>query len=103
VFAYEFARDKAYHFVALTQPGGARVFDTMFTSVRRLSTSEAGAIRPRRIDVVTVSRGETAQSLARRMAYDSFQTERFLVLNGLASGAALTPGQKVKIVVYTAD
>jgi predicted Zn-dependent protease len=33
------------------------------------------------------------------MAYDSAQEERFRVLNALSSGATVTPGQKVKIVV----
>jgi hypothetical protein len=39
-------------------------------------------------------------TLAARMAYPNYQTERFLALNGLASNATLTSGQKVKIVTY---
>src|SRR3546814_7821327 len=58
VFAYEFSRGQAFHFVALTQAGRGGVFNSMFTSVRRLSTAEAAAIRPRRVDVVTVGRSE---------------------------------------------
>jgi predicted Zn-dependent protease len=100
VFAYEFARDRAYHFVALNQAGQARLFDPMFASVRRLSEGEAAAIRPRRLSIVTVRRGDTVQSLASRMAYRDNQLERFLVLNGLSSNVPLTPGQRVKIVVY---
>lgn len=100
VFAYEFASDRAYHFVAMTPAGQMSSFDAMFASVRRMSDAEARAVRPRRIDVVTVSRGESAASIARRMAFTSFQTERFLVLNGLTATAALTPGQRVKIAVY---
>jgi predicted Zn-dependent protease len=38
--------------------------------------------------------------MAGRMAYKNFQTERFLALNGLASNATVTSGQKVKIVTY---
>ena len=72
----------------------------MFTSLRRLSASEAAAIRPRRVDVVTVKSGDTVASLARRMAYSSYQAERFQVLNRLAANSRLTPGQKVKLVVY---
>ena len=52
------------------------------------------------IDVVTVGRGDTMQSLAARMAYRDYQMDRFLALNGLASGGRLLPGQKVKLVVY---
>jgi len=102
VFAYEFSKGSAFHFVALTQAGGGNVFNTMFNSVRRLSAAEAAAIKPRRIDVVTVGRGDTVATLARRMAYSNFQTERFQVLNRLNASSRLTPGQKVKIVVYAA-
>ena len=100
VFAYEFSRSSAFHFVTLTQAGGGGVFNSMFNSVRRLSTAEAAAIKPRRIDVVTIGRGDTMASLARRMAYSNYQAERFQVLNRLGASSRLTPGQKVKIVVY---
>lgn len=100
VFAYEFSRSSAFHFVALTKAGGAGTFNSMFNSVRRLSASEASAVRPRRIDVVTVQSGDTVASLSRRMAYNNYQSERFQVLNRLTSNSRLTPGQKVKIVVY---
>src|SRR3546814_20402719 len=99
-FAYEFSRNSSFHFVALTKAGGAGTFNSMFGSLRRLSVSEAAAIRPRRVDVVTVKRGDTVASLARRMAYSSYQAERFQVLNRLAANSRLTPGQKVKIVTY---
>ncbi len=100
VFAYEMARDRAYHFVALTPAGRSGTFDSMFRSVRRLSSSEAAAIRPRRVDVVTVRRGDTMASLAQRMAYRDYQLERFRVLNGLTTNAVLTPGDRVKIITY---
>ena len=101
VFAYQWDRDTAYHFVALTRAGeGLTPFASMVNSLRRVSTAEAAAIRPRVINVVAVKRGETVQSLAARMAYRDFQMDRFLALNGLASGSRLLPGQKVKLVVY---
>jgi predicted Zn-dependent protease len=102
VFAYEFARDRAYHFLAMTPAGQMRSFDPMFASVRRMSDAEARAVRPRRIDVVTVARGDTFASLAGRMAFTTYQTERFQVLNGLTASSTLKPGQKVKLVVYAA-
>jgi predicted Zn-dependent protease len=102
VFAYEFSKTSAFHFVSLTQAGGAGVFNSMFNSVRRLSAAEAAAIKPRRIDVIAVARGDTVATLARRMAYSNYQTERFQVLNRLTATSRLTPGQKVKIVVYAA-
>ncbi|MBA4747401.1 MAG: M48 family metalloprotease [Sphingopyxis sp.] len=100
VFAYEFARDRAYHFVALAPAGQMRSFDPMFASLRRMNDAEARGVRPRRLDVVTVGRGDTLASLSARMAYSTYQAERFQVLNGLAANAALRPGQKVKIIVY---
>ena len=36
------------------------------------------------------------------MAYRDFKLERFLALNGLAANSRLTPGQKIKLVVYGA-
>lgn len=100
VFAYEFARDRAYHFVAITPVGQMRSFDPMFASLRRMNDAEARDVRPRRLDVITVGRNDTVASLAGRMAYATYQTERFQVLNGLAANAAPRPGQKVKIIVY---
>ena len=101
VFAYQWDRDTAYHFVALTRAGeGLTPLASMVNSLRRISTAEEAAIRPRVINVVRVGRGDTMQSLAARMAYRDFQMDRFLALNGLASGSRLLPGQKVKLVVY---
>jgi hypothetical protein len=34
------------------------------------------------------------------MAYRDFRVDRFLALNGLGANARLSPGQKVKLVVY---
>jgi predicted Zn-dependent protease len=100
VMAYRWAPNRAYHFVMLTRAGvGIGPFTPMVDSLRRITPQEAAAIRPRIIDVVTVARGDTSLSLSRRMAYRDFQLERFLSLNGLASNAALVPGQKVKVVI----
>lgn len=101
VFAYQWDANTIYHFVALTRAGqGLAPFASMVNSLRRISTAEAAAIRPRVIDVVTVGRGDTIQSLAGRMAYRDYQLDRFLALNGLAANSPLAPGHKVKLVVY---
>jgi predicted Zn-dependent protease len=100
VFAYSFANNKAYHFVAITPAGQSNVFTPMYQSVQRLSDADARQIRPRRLRVVTVQRGETVQSIAGRMAYDDYRVERFIALNGLAANTPLNAGQKVKIVTY---
>ncbi|MEL6877655.1 MAG: M48 family metalloprotease [Pseudomonadota bacterium] len=99
IFAYEFANDRAYHFAAITPAGRGNTFTAMFNSMRRLSASEASQVIPRRIDVVTVGRNDSVQSLARRMAYSDAQEDRFRVLNALGSREGVRPGQKVKLVV----
>ncbi len=101
VVAYQWDPQHIYHFVMLTKGGtGIGPFTPMVNSLRKISREEAAAIRPRVIHVVTVKPGETAQSLAKRMAYRDYQLERFLVLNGLTANSKLAPGQRVKLVVY---
>jgi predicted Zn-dependent protease len=101
VFAYEFSDGKAYHFLLLTPAGkGIGPFMSMVQSVQRLSAQEAAAIKPRRVQVVTVKAGDTVQSMAKRMAYSDYPLERFLTINALTSGATLRPGQRVKIVSW---
>ncbi|MCX9148546.1 M48 family metalloprotease [Erythrobacter sp. WG] len=102
VVGYEFARDQAFHFAAIAPAGRAGTFDGMFRSMRRITPSEAGSVVPRKLQVVTVARGDTVASLARRMAFDSAQEDRFRVLNALGSREEVTPGQKVKLVVRAA-
>ena len=101
VVAYQWDPRRVYYFVMLT-PGGYGVgpFAPMINSLRRIAPAEASAIRPRVIHIETIQAGETIQSLAARMAYRDFKLERFLTLNGLSANSRLTPGQKVKLVVY---
>jgi len=100
VFAYEFSRSSAFHFLTIAQAGGAGVFSPMYQSMRRISANEAAAVRPRKLVVVTARRGDTVQSLAARMAYSDAQLDRFLVLNALTSQSTISVGQKVKLVTY---
>ena len=102
IFAYAFDTSRAYHFVIIAPAGqGVGPFASLTQSVRRMTASEAAAVKPRKIQVVTVKSGDTVASLSSRMAYSSLQTERFLTLNALPAGTALRPGQRVKIVVYS--
>ncbi|HEX8217240.1 MAG TPA: M48 family metalloprotease [Allosphingosinicella sp.] len=101
VVAYQMESNRAYHFAMITRAGtGLGAFEPMVASVRRLSTQQAAAIRPRIIQIHTVRAGDTIASLSGRMAYTSFQQERFRTLNGLAANSALRPGDRVKLVVY---
>lgn len=100
VFAYEFSRSQAFHFLTIASAGNASTFSPMYGSMRRISAAEGAAVRPRKLLVVTVKPGDTLQSLAGRMAFTDAPLDRFLVLNGLSATSQLVPGQKVKLVVY---
>jgi predicted Zn-dependent protease len=100
VFAYEFSKTQAFHFLTVSAQGNANQFNPMYNSMRRISANEAAAVRPRKLVVVTAKAGDTLQSLSARMAYGDAQLERFLVLNALNANSTITPGQKVKIVTY---
>ncbi len=99
IYAYEFSGTQAYHFAAIT-PANTDPFASMFQSVRKMSQSEAAAIKPRKLRIVKVGKSDTISSIASKMAYTNLQTERFLALNGLQSNAQLQPGRRVKVVTY---
>jgi predicted Zn-dependent protease len=97
VFAYQLSSGQAVHFAAI---GDAASLEPAFGSLRRLSRTEAAAVKPRFVRVVTVRAGDTPATLSRRMAYPDAQLDRFAVLNRLDPQTALRPGEKVKIVTY---
>lgn len=100
VFAYQFSATQAYHFLTITPAGGGSVFDAMYGSMRRISATEAGAVKPRKLVVITAKSTDTMAALAQRMAYTDAQLERFQVLNGFTSTTRIVAGQKVKLVTY---
>lgn len=100
IVGYRWDGNTAYHFVTIAPAGRSGLFDGLIRSFRRLSDSEAAALRPRVIDVVTVRPGDTVQSLSQRMAFSNYRLERFLVINDREANQPLRPGEQVKIVVY---
>ena len=74
-------------------------FRASINTFRRMSLSEMNSVRPMRIKVVTVGANDTVERLAHRMAIKDRAAERFRVLNGLAAGDKVRPGDRVKIVV----
>jgi predicted Zn-dependent protease len=100
IVAYRWDANTAYHFVTIAPAGRSGSFDGLIRSFRRLSDSEAAALRPRVVDVVTVRQGDTIRSLADRMAFSNYKLERFLVMNDRDANQALRPGEQVKIVTY---
>jgi predicted Zn-dependent protease len=57
-------------------------------------------LRPRQLEIVTVRNGDTIASLSSRMAYDTFQVDRFKMINAITIDRALIPGERLKIVSY---
>lgn len=79
--------------------GRGRQFDSLIRSFRELTPQEAAvAARGRQVDVVTVRAGDTAQSLAARMAPPYNRVQSFLALNGIPN-RALQPGERLKLIV----
>jgi predicted Zn-dependent protease len=91
----------AVRLIFATKPGSRdldRAFRELADTFRPMSAAEVAAAKPLRLRVVTVQPGETPAKLARRMAAVDRPLERFLVLNGLAAGQALKPGDRVKLI-----
>lgn len=100
VVAYN-VNGRVFHFAVIGPAGGLGAAQPLINSLRALSQQEVAALRAREMQIVTVARGDTVASLSARMAYDRFQTERFLALNALPAGTVLRPGQQVKVVRYS--
>ena len=97
---YRWGPDSYYHLLMIAPAGGGDRFAPLVNSVRRLTRAEASAIRGRKVSGVTVRPGDTVASMAARMAYDDDRTARFTTLNGIAPGARLVPGSRVKLIVF---
>ena len=91
-----------YRFLLLTRPGDTAKLSLALRrttySFRTLDEREAGALKPLRLRIVQVRRGDTVRTLAKRLPFAEFRRERFEVLNGLAGDEPLAPGRRVKLV-----
>ncbi len=91
-----------YRFLFVTKPADtkrlAKPFQRTSYSFRQISKGEAAAIKPHRLRLHRVKRGETAQKIARRMPFPDFQLQRLLVLNGLERAGEVKPGMTLKII-----
>jgi predicted Zn-dependent protease len=101
--AIRFDDATVYRFAFLSPPNRTGALAAPFRdtglSFRRLSQAERAAIRPLAVKVVTVKAGETAESLAARMALDEYRVEQFRLINGLGAGENPRTGSRVKLVV----
>jgi predicted Zn-dependent protease len=100
LFALRFGSD-VYRFIfaakAMT-PQADRSFREAVMSFRRMSLKEIREVKPLHIKAVTVGKGDSVASLARRMVVTDHPLERFRALNGLGPHDAVKPGEVVKIV-----
>ncbi len=101
--AVQYDASKVYRFLIVTPTKATGSLSSglnkMIGSFRKLSSSEASKLKPQRIKVITVQRGDTVTSVSRRMAFSDHRVERFRALNGLSPNDGLQAGQLVKIVV----
>ncbi len=100
--AIRFAPDRIYRFqfVAPSQLASqlASEFGKVTGSFRRLTEAEAAALKPYRLRLVAAAAGDSAETMARRMAQPTHQIERFRALNGLKPDDPIVPRQLYKIV-----
>lgn len=67
-------------------------------SFRRLSATEAAAIKPLRLVVTYVRKGETIESLAKEFPFDRWNKDWFRLLNGLRGDQSIKAGDIVKML-----
>lgn len=91
---------RVYRFILAARGGNdpERQMRTLIESFRSLSPAEAQAARPLQIRLVTANAGDTAGTLAATMAGQDRALELVQVLNGLDRNAALTPGERYKVI-----
>jgi len=67
-------------------------------SFKHLSPSEIAAIKPLRVRVIDVGKGDTVETLAKKMPMEKFRLEWFELLNDVERDAVLKTGSRVRLV-----
>ncbi len=75
-----------------------RQIDQSVQSLRDIDPASVNPPPPRRVDIVTAQRNDTAAGLSSYMAFPSYRAERFWIMNGLSAGAAVRSGERYKLV-----
>ena len=94
-------KDRIYRFLTASQRGSAELEATasiIRAGFKKMSSREIAALQPLQIRIVTIAQGDTVASLAGRMRGVERKVELFRLLNAIAPGETLSPGQRVKIV-----
>jgi predicted Zn-dependent protease len=88
-----------FHFIMVSDGSGAsgEAIGALFGSFRLLTPGQAASLNPRVIRTVRAEPGDTAETLASRMASDR-PLDLFLTLNGRTRAQPIRPGELVKIV-----
>ena len=73
-------------------------FMASLDSFHLINAQDSALAAPQRIKIVEAQSGDTAETLAARMAFLPRPVDQFMILNGLERGAALVPGQRYKII-----
>ena len=98
-----FSESRVYRFLFITRPAVTARFEAQFgqtvSSFARLTDAQIRQLKPLRIKVVTVRKGQSVRRIARLMAVADNKEARFRVLNGLGPEDTVSAGQRVKIVV----
>jgi predicted Zn-dependent protease len=101
LYVVRFGSD-VYRFIFATKRMSAEIdrgFRAAIETFRRMTLAESKAAKPQHLKVVTVGPGDTVERLASQMVVSDRPVERFRIINGLAPGDRLTPGEQVKIAV----
>ncbi|MEC9347949.1 MAG: M48 family metalloprotease [Pseudomonadota bacterium] len=100
--AIRFSPDQIFRFLMAAPARAFRGYDRPFRntieSFRVLGEREASQLKPLRLRVVTVRRGDTVESLAASMRIDRMDVARFRTINAMAPDEGVVPGQRVKII-----
>lgn len=92
--------DRVYRFILAARGGSdpERQMRSIVDSFRVMTPAEAQSVRPMQIRLVAAEADDTIASMAERMPEQDRPGELFQLLNGLDRNAALTPGQRYKVV-----
>ncbi|MHA1597838.1 MAG: M48 family metalloprotease [Alphaproteobacteria bacterium] len=94
--------ERAYHLLFLSPPKETAALATDFRrttySFRSMTQVEIAAIKPLRLRLRVVEKGDTVESLSADMLMETFALQWFELLNGVKRGTPLLPGNRVRLV-----
>ncbi len=103
VVAIQGSDDEVFRLLFISKSGLTNALNIPFRnatySFRRISPSEAAAVKPYRVKVVTIGPTDTVSSLASAQPISEYRLEWFEALNGIGNDAPLAAGSRVKVVV----